>query len=210
MARRESPAEAWERMRSASPASSAPAPAWEPPPTPQSPPPAAQPAAARPSEENADDAGAARSSYWDRGPAQAHEEANGRSGTDLQDTSAGDLVHRLTDQTKTLVRQEMKLAQVELKEKGKKAGIGIGMFGAGGLAAFFGVGVLLAAIVLALSTFMAAWLGALIVAAVLLAVAGVFALMGKKKIEEATPPAPEQAVGSVKRDVETVKRSARR
>lgn len=104
----------------------------------------------------------------------------------------------------------MKLARVELKEKGKKAGIGIGMFGAGGLAAFFGVGVLLAAIVLALSTFMAAWLGALIVAAVLLAVAGVSALMGKKKIEEATPPAPEQAVGSVKRDVDTVKRSARR
>ena len=200
MGRRESPAEAWERMRNASPPTSAPAPAWDPPPTPSPRPPA----------QGNGDGGASRS-YWEREPAQQpRETSDGQSGSDLQDASPGELVHRLTDQTKTLVKQEMRLAQVELKEKGKKAGIGIGMFGASGLVAFFGVAVLLAAIVLGLSTVIDAWLAALIVGVVLLGAAAASALMGKKKIEQATPPAPEQAMTSVKRDVDTVKRSARR
>ena len=126
------------------------------------------------------------------------------------DQPVSDLVKQLSEQTATLVRQEMKLAQAELQEKGKKAGIGAGMFGAGGLVAFFGVAAIIAAAVLALATAVDAWLAALIVAVVLLAAAGVAALMGKKQIDQATPPAPEQAIGSVKRDVDTVKRRARR
>ncbi len=71
-------------------------------------------------------------------------------------------------------------------------------------------GVLVAAGVQALATAMDAWLAAVIVGAGLLAVAGVVALLGKRQIEEATPPAPERAMKSVKRDVETVKTRARR
>ncbi len=127
-----------------------------------------------------------------------------------QDQSVSELVKDLSEQTATLVRQEMKLAQAELQEKGKKAGIGAGMFGAGGLVAFFGAACLIAAAVLALATAVDSWLAAVIVGVVLLAVAGVAALMGKKKIDEATPAAPEQAMGSMKRDVDTVKRRARR
>ena len=137
------------------------------------------------------------------------ETTNSRS-DELGDKPVGDLVKQLSEQTATLVRQEMKLAQAELQEKGKKAGIGAGMFGAGGLVAFFGAACLIAAAVLALDTAVDSWLAALIVGVVLLAVAGVAALMGKKKIEEATPAAPEQAVQSVKRDVDTVKTRARR
>lgn len=138
-------------------------------------------------------------------------ETTDRRSDQLGDQSVGDLVKQLSEQTATLVRQEMKLAQTELQEKGKKAGIGAGMFGAGGLVAFFGAACLIAAAVLALATAVDhSWLAALIVGVVLLAVAGVAALMGKKKIEEATPPAPEQAVQSMKRDVDTVKRRARR
>ena len=134
-----------------------------------------------------------------------------RRSDQLGDQSVSDLVKQLSEQTATLVRQEMKLAQTELQEKGKKAGIGAGMFGAGGLVAFFGAACLIAAAVLALATAVDhSWLAALIVGVVLLAVAGVAALMGKKQIEEATPPAPEQAVQSMKRDVDTVKRRARR
>jgi len=129
---------------------------------------------------------------------------------DLRDDSIGDLVKQLSEQTSTLVRQEMRLAQAELQEKGKKAGIGAGMFGAGGLVAFFGAATLIAAAVLALSTGLEPWLSALIVGVVLLIAAGVAALMGKKQIEQATPPAPEQAIESVKRDVDTVKAGARR
>ena len=137
-------------------------------------------------------------------------ETTDRGSNELRDQSVGDLVKQLSEQTATLVRQEMKLAQTELQAKGKKAGIGAGMFGAGGLVAFFGAACLIAAAVLALATAVDDWLSAVIVGVVLLAVAGVAALMGKKQIEEATPPAPEQAMGSMKRDVDTVKRSARR
>ena len=126
-----------------------------------------------------------------------------------EEPSAGELVKQLTDQTKILVKQELRLAQVELQEKGKKVGIGAGMFGAGGVVAFFGAAGLITATVLVLSTALASWLAALIVGLVLLAIAAVAALMGKKQIEQATPPAPEQAIGSVKRDVDTVKRRAR-
>ena len=128
---------------------------------------------------------------------------------DLRDESIGDLVKQLSEQTSTLVRQEMRLAQAELQEKGKKAGIGAGMFGASGLVAFFGAATLIAACVLALATALEPWLAALIVGAVLLLAAGVAALLGKKQIDQATPPAPEQAIESVKRDVETVKAGAR-
>ena len=134
----------------------------------------------------------------------------GAASQDLRDESIGDLVKQLSEQTSTLVRQEMRLAQAELQEKGKRAGIGAGMFGASGLVAFFGAATLIAAAVLALATAVDAWLAALIVAVVLLLVAGVAALLGKKQVEQATPPAPEQAIESVKRDVETVKAGAQR
>ena len=137
-------------------------------------------------------------------------EATDRGSNQLEDQPIGDLVKQLSEQTATLVRQEMKLAQTELQEKGKKAGIGAGMFGAGGLVAFFGAATLIAAAVLALATAVDSWLAAVIVGVVLLLVAGVAALLGKKQIEQATPPAPEQAVQSTKRDIDTVKRKARR
>jgi membrane protein implicated in regulation of membrane protease activity len=102
------------------------------------------------------------------------------------------------------------LAQAELQEKGKKVGIGAGMFGIGGLVAFFGAATLIAAVVLALATVLAPWLSALIVGVVLLAVAGGAALVGKKQIEQATPLSPEQTVETVKQDVDRVKTEAMR
>jgi uncharacterized membrane protein YqjE len=122
----------------------------------------------------------------------------------------GDLVKQLSEQTSTLVRKELQLAQVELQEKGKRAGIGAGLFGGAGLIALFGAGTLIAAIVMLLATAIDAWLAALIVAVVLLAAAGVAALMGKKQVDQATPPMPEQAIQSTKRDVDEIKGRAAR
>jgi len=122
----------------------------------------------------------------------------------------GELVKQLSEQTATLVRKEMQLATAELQEKGKRAGIGAGLFGGAGVIALYGVGVLVAAGVLALATAVAPWLAALIVGLVLLAVAGLAALMGKKQVEQAVPPAPEQAIQSTKRDIDTVKGRAAR
>lgn len=138
-------------------------------------------------------------------------ESGSESGPDSkEDAPVGELVKQLTEQTKTLVKQEMRLAQVELQEKGKKVGVGAGLFGAGGLVGFFGGALLIAAVVLALDTALPAWLAALTVAVALLAGAGIAALLGKKQIEKATPPAPEAAMESVKQDVDTVKQAARK
>jgi MFS family permease len=124
------------------------------------------------------------------------------------DASIADLMRKLSDQTSTLIRQEMELARAELTEKGKKAGIGAGMFGGAGLFGFFAFAALTAALILVLAEAVDGWLAALIVAAVYAAVAGVLALTGKNKVQQATPPVPEQAVESSKEDVAWAKTSA--
>ena len=121
------------------------------------------------------------------------------------DPALGALVHDLTTQVPELIRSEIRLAQAEVAEKGKRAGIGIGMFSGAGLLAFFGVATVIAGAVLALSLAMDGWLASLIVAVVLFAGAGVLALMGKNQVEQATPPLPERAVEGVKEDIATVK-----
>jgi uncharacterized membrane protein YqjE len=121
------------------------------------------------------------------------------------DPTLGALVHDLSTQIPELVRSELRLAQAELTEKGKRAGLGAGLLGAAGITALYGVAVLLAALVLALALVLPAWAAALVVALVLLAAAGVLALRGKGQVQQATPAAPERAIAGIKEDVETVK-----
>ena len=127
------------------------------------------------------------------------------SGRPMDDEPIGALVHRLSEQIPELVRSELRLAQAELTEKGKRAGLGIGMFSAAGLLAFLGLSTLIATAVLVLALVLPAWAAALIVAVLLFAGAGVAALVGKKEVEQATPPAPERTIANVKEDVATVK-----
>ena len=122
----------------------------------------------------------------------------------LREQPMGELFKKLSDDLSTLVRQELKLAQVEMTEKGKQAGIGAGMFGGAGVLALYGVGALVATAILALSTAVAGWLAALIVAVVLFAVGGVLALLGKARAKKASPPMPE-TVATVKEDVRYTK-----
>jgi membrane protein len=122
-----------------------------------------------------------------------------------EDASLAELVRRLGDQLSTLIRDELRLAQAELQEKGKKAGIGVGMFGGAGMLVFYGVGLLIAAVTLALALAVEPWLAALIVGVVLLVVAGVLGLLGKQKVQEAIPPVPEETVQNVKEDIAVVK-----
>lgn len=121
------------------------------------------------------------------------------------DPTLGALVNDLTTQVPELIRNELRLAQAEMTEKGKRAGLGIGMFSAAGLLALFGLGTLISAVILALALVMDAWLSALIMTVVLFALAGVMALTGKSKVDQATPMAPERAVEGVKDDIATVK-----
>lgn len=125
------------------------------------------------------------------------------------DRSTAELVKLAAEQVSVLVRDELKLAQAELTAKGKHAGKGIGMFGAAGVIALYGVAGVLTAIVLALALVMPAWLAALIVAVVLLAVAGGLAALGRTQVKQAAPPMPTDAVQSVKADIETVTGAAK-
>jgi hypothetical protein len=127
----------------------------------------------------------------------------------MSDRSIADLLQQLADQTTTLVRQELDLAKAELAVKGKKAGLGAGMFGGAGVLGVYGVGALTACLILALSTAMTGWLAALIIAVVYGAIAGGLALTGKNKVQEGVPPVPEQTVESVKEDVEWTKQRAK-
>jgi MFS family permease len=124
------------------------------------------------------------------------------------EASTADLIKALSEQTSRLVRQEVELAKTELTIKGKRAGAGAGMFGGAGLLALYAAGALVAAIIGALSLAMDVWLAALIVAVVLGAAAAVVALAGKKKVQEALPPVPEDSVESVKEDVQWTKTRA--
>jgi Putative Actinobacterial Holin-X, holin superfamily III len=121
----------------------------------------------------------------------------------------GDLLKTLSDQTTTLVRQEIELAKAEMAAKGKQVGIGAGAFGGAAVMALFAFGALTACFIIALGTAMAAWLAALIVAVVYAAVAGVLALVGRKRTQAGTPPVPERAITSTKEDVEWAKTSAK-
>lgn len=122
-----------------------------------------------------------------------------------QSQTLGALVHQLTQQVPELIRSEMRLAQAEVAQKGKRAGVGIGMFSVAGLLAFFAFGSLVATAILALALVLDPWLAALVVALVLVAAAAVAGLVGKNKVAEAGPPAPERAIEGLKEDVATVK-----
>lgn len=124
--------------------------------------------------------------------------------------SVGELTRDLSEQTATLVRKELALATTELKEKGQHAGVGIGLFGGAGAISFYALGALVAAAILGLAELVDGWLAALIVAVAMFALAGIAALVGKREVEQATPPTPEEAKRSVKVDIETAKEAARR
>ena len=124
--------------------------------------------------------------------------------------STGELVKTMTEQVSVLIRDELKLAQLEMTSKGKQAAVGAGMFGTSGLVALYGAGCLIACAIIAISGVLAAWLAALIVGAALLTLAGTVALLGKQRMRKAAPPLPEQAVADVKADVEEIRERARR
>ncbi len=132
-----------------------------------------------------------------------------REDAGLSDRSIADLLKQLSDQTATLVRQELDLAKTELAVKSKKAGLGAGMFGGAGVLGLYAVGTLTACVILALSTAMDGWLAALIVTVVYGAIASVLALTGRSKVQEGVPPVPDQTVDSVKEDVELTKQRAK-
>jgi hypothetical protein len=131
--------------------------------------------------------------------------AGRHTGADQRELSVPELLKQLSQETSTLVKQELDLAKAELTEKGKQAGTGAGMLGGAGLFGLGAFGAITACAIALLATAINhTWIAALIVAAVYGAVTGVLAMRGKDKLQEATPPAP-QTVETVKEDVEWAK-----
>jgi MFS family permease len=132
-----------------------------------------------------------------------------QSQEELRDRPVGELLRQLANETTTLVKQELDLAKAEMAEKGKRAGIGAGMWGAAGVAALLALGALTAFLILALDGAIPNWAAALIVAAVYGAIAGVLYLLGRKRVEAAGKPVPEEAITNVKEDVKWAKTRAK-
>ena len=129
---------------------------------------------------------------------------------DLRDRPIGDLLKQLSQETSTLVKQELDLAKAEMAEKGKKAGMGAGFIGGGALLGLGAFGAFTTFLIALIQTAVNhTWLAALIVTAVYGAIAAFLALRGKDKIQEATPPAPEQTVETLKEVVEWAKTRTR-
>jgi uncharacterized membrane protein YqjE len=124
---------------------------------------------------------------------------------DLREKGMGELFKHLSDDLSTLVRQELRLAQAEMTDKGKKASIGASMLGGAGVVGMLALATLTTFFIALLATAMAVWLAALIVTVLYGAAAGALALIGKNRVSEATPPVPEQTVETVKEDVQWAK-----
>jgi Putative Actinobacterial Holin-X, holin superfamily III len=121
------------------------------------------------------------------------------------DKSLSELTKQLSDQATALAGKEVELAKAELALKGRRLGLGAGMFGAAGLIGVYAFGALTACAILALATALDGWLAAFVVAALYGAAAGGLALIGKNQVEHGTPPVPEQAIESTKADIESTK-----
>jgi uncharacterized membrane protein YqjE len=134
---------------------------------------------------------------------------NGSPARPVADQSTSELVQRASEQVSRLVRDEIALAKAELAEKGKHAGIGAGLFGVGGVLALYGIGALIATLIIVFDLFLPLWLAALIIATSLFLIAGILALIGKSQVTKAVPPEPQAAIASVKADVDEVKQAVR-
>jgi MFS family permease len=132
-----------------------------------------------------------------------HRPAQTPAGT--EEPTLGALVHQLSEEIPHRVRSEIRLAQAEVAEKGRRVGVGLGMFSGAGLLAFFGLATLVATAVIALAEALPGWAAALIVAAILLLSAGVLALIGKRRVSSGQPLKPERAVAGVREDVAILK-----
>jgi hypothetical protein len=127
----------------------------------------------------------------------------------LRDHSISELVKDLATETSTLVRQEIDLAKAEMTDRGKRAGKGVGVLAAGAVVALLALGAMTAAVIAALDLAMATWLAALIVTVVYAAIAAVLVQTGRKQVQEAAPPVPGETIESVKEDVQWAKTRTR-
>jgi uncharacterized membrane protein YqjE len=122
--------------------------------------------------------------------------------------SVPELVKDLTRDISELVRQEIELARTEMTEKGKKAGLGVSMFGGAAVLGMAVVGGSMATIIILLNLAMPLWLASLITTLLYAGAAGLLALRGRDELRETGAPIPERAKDSMKEDIQWAKTRA--
>lgn len=124
--------------------------------------------------------------------------------------SVGELVKQASEELSQLVRQEMRLAQAEMAEKGKRASLSGGLFGVAAAVAGIAVLVLVGAAVAALALVLPVWAAALVLAGALLGAAGILALVGRAQLGRAQPPTPARTISSARTDMAELRERAHR
>ncbi|MCE1179701.1 MAG: phage holin family protein [Micrococcales bacterium] len=119
----------------------------------------------------------------------------------------GQLVVDITDDIKGIVRGEIQLAKAEVSGQAKIAGKGAGFLGAAAFLALLGLIFLFHAAARGIAEFLPVWAGYLIVAAVLLLLAAILGLMGKKSMTKVQPK-PEKTIRNAQETVQAVKAGA--
>ncbi len=102
-----------------------------------------------------------------------------------------------------LVKAELQNIKLELIEKGKRIGTGVGLFVVAAVIGFFVLGVLIAAAILGLAVVLPGWASALIVALFLILLAGLCVFLGVRQFQKGTPPLDE-SIESINEDIQAV------
>ena len=140
-------------------------------------------------------------------PAPAHRDPDeGVVSYDVGGVSVGDLVGNVTRDLSTLMRQELALAQAEIKQEVSKTTKAAGALGGAGLAAFFVVLFLSLALWAGLSNVMDAGWAGLIVAVIWAVIAAVLYASGRAKLRQVNPT-PDRTVETLSQVPDALKGS---
>jgi uncharacterized membrane protein YqjE len=135
--------------------------------------------------------------------------ATGYTREELRQESFGELLGGLASDMSTLVKKEIELAKVETTAKAKRAGKGAGMLAGAGVAGLLLLMCLTTLLIVVVDAVAPLWVAVLVAVVLWAVVAAVLGLMGKKALQEAAPPVPEQTVETVKEDVQWAKNPTR-
>jgi uncharacterized membrane protein YqjE len=115
------------------------------------------------------------------------------------------LVSDVPKLVKELVKGEIALLKAEIMSKVKIFAIAAVFLIVALVIVLYAIGVLLTAAVMGLATVMPAWLAAIVVAVVMFIIAGIFGLVGYRRLKKGFPPLPKHTIDSVKNDINAVK-----
>jgi uncharacterized membrane protein YqjE len=118
--------------------------------------------------------------------------------------SFSDVLQDIVGNIQQIIRSEVRLAQVEIKDKANQASKPLSVLVTGAILGLYGLGFLLLAAVYGLSLVLPAWGAALIVGAVMAIIAGGLVASGLTKLREINP-VPEKTIQTMKENAQWAK-----